>query len=55
VERETYNSLQLRTAKVYEALEVDLVDHNGGSSVEYFAYTVSVVDVLTGYSCNSNT
>ncbi len=32
------------------ALEVDLVEHNGGSSVGHFAYTLSVVDVVTGYS-----
>lgn len=32
------------------ALEVDLVEHNGGSSLGHFAHTVSVVDVVTGYS-----
>jgi transposase InsO family protein len=32
------------------ALEVDLVEHNGGSSLGHFAYTLSVVDVVTGYS-----
>lgn len=32
------------------ALEVDLVEHNGGSSIGHFAYTLSVVDVVTGYS-----
>ena len=32
------------------ALEVDLVEHNGGSSFGQFAYTLSVVDVVTGYS-----
>ena len=31
------------------ALEVDLVEHNGGSSLGHFAYTLTVVDV-TGYS-----
>ncbi|MGI6514180.1 MAG: transposase [Syntrophomonadales bacterium] len=32
------------------ALEVDLVEHNGGSSIGHFAYTISVVDVVSGYS-----
>jgi hypothetical protein len=32
------------------ALEVDLVEHNGGSSLGHFAYTLSVVDVVSGYS-----
>ena len=32
------------------ALEVDLVEHNGGSSLGHFAYTISVVDVVTGIS-----
>jgi len=32
------------------ALEVDLVEHNGGSSLGHFAYTLTVVDVVTGYS-----
>ena len=32
------------------ALEIDLVEHNGGSSLGHFAYTLSVVDVVTGYS-----
>ncbi|WP_273368576.1 DDE-type integrase/transposase/recombinase [Alicyclobacillus herbarius] len=32
------------------ALEIDLVEHNGGSSIGHFAYTISVVDVVTGYS-----
>jgi transposase InsO family protein len=32
------------------ALEADLVEHNGGSSLGHFAYTLSVVDVATGYS-----
>ena len=32
------------------ALEVDLVEHNGGSSLGRFAYTLSVVDVVSGYS-----
>jgi len=32
------------------APEVDLVEHNGGSSLGIFAYTISVVDVVSGYS-----
>ncbi|GFN22423.1 hypothetical protein TAMC210_10120 [Thermanaeromonas sp. C210] len=32
------------------ALEVDLVEHHGGSSLGHFAYTITVVDVVTGYS-----
>jgi len=32
------------------ALEIDLVEHNGGSSLGQFAYTLSVVDIVTGYS-----
>jgi hypothetical protein len=32
------------------ALEVDLVEHNGGSSLGQFAYTLSMVDIVTGYS-----
>jgi transposase InsO family protein len=32
------------------ALEIDLVEHNGGSSLGHFAYTLSVVDVVSGYS-----
>lgn len=32
------------------ALEVDLVEHNGGSSLGHFAYTLNVVDIVTGYS-----
>lgn len=32
------------------ALEVDLVEHNGGSSLGHFAYTITVVDVVSGYS-----
>ena len=32
------------------ALEVDLVEHNGGSSLGQFAYTLTVVDIVTGYS-----
>ena len=32
------------------ALEVDLVEHNGGCSLGQFAYTLSVVDVVSGYS-----
>lgn len=32
------------------ALEIDLVEHNGGSAHGHFAYTLSVVDIVTGYS-----
>lgn len=32
------------------ALEIDLVEHNGGSSQGHYAYTLSAVDVVTGYS-----
>lgn len=32
------------------ALEVDLVEHNGSSSQGSFAYTLTVVDIVTGYS-----
>jgi hypothetical protein len=32
------------------ALEIDLVEHNGGSGLGHFAYTLSVVDIVTGYS-----
>jgi len=32
------------------ALEVDLVEHNGGSALGHFACTLSVVDIVTGYS-----
>jgi len=32
------------------ALEIDLVEHNGGSSAGHFAYTLDVVDVVTGWS-----
>lgn len=32
------------------ALEVDLVEHNGSHSIGHFAYTLSVVDVVSGYS-----
>jgi transposase InsO family protein len=32
------------------ALEIDLVEHNGGSSLGHFAYTLTVVDVVTGYT-----
>lgn len=32
------------------ALEVDLVEHNGGSSLGHFAYTLSAVDVVSGFS-----
>jgi len=43
---ERYASGELRPG----ALEIDLVEHNGGSSLGHFAYTLSVVDVATGYS-----
>ena len=32
------------------ALEVDLVEHNGGSSLGQCAYTLSAVDIVSGYS-----
>lgn len=32
------------------ALELDLVEHNGGSSLGQFAYTLTVVDIVSGYS-----
>lgn len=32
------------------ALEIDLVEHNGGSSIGHFAYTLTVVDMVTGFS-----
>ena len=32
------------------ALEIDLVEHNGGSSFGIYAYTLDVVDVVSGYS-----
>jgi len=32
------------------ALEVDLVEHNGGSTSGHYAYTLDVVDVVTGWS-----
>ncbi|BCV23188.1 DDE-type integrase/transposase/recombinase [Moorella sp. Hama-1] len=32
------------------ALEIDLVEHNGGSSLGHFGYTLSVVDAVSGYS-----
>lgn len=32
------------------ALEIDLVEHNGGNSSGHFAYTLSVVDIVTGWS-----
>jgi len=32
------------------ALEVDLVEHNGGSSLGQFAYTITVLDIVSGYS-----
>lgn len=43
---ERYQSGELRPG----ALEADLVEHNGGSSIGHFVYTLSVVDVATGYS-----
>lgn len=32
------------------ALEIDLVEHNGGNSSGHYAYTWSVVDMVTGWS-----
>lgn len=32
------------------ALQVDLVEHNGGSSLGQFAYTITVLDIVSGYS-----
>ena len=32
------------------ALEIDLVEHNGGSSLGHFAYTLTAVDIVSGYS-----
>ncbi len=32
------------------ALEIDLVEHNGGSTLGQFAYTLTMVDIVTGYS-----
>lgn len=32
------------------ALEIDLVEHNGGDAHGHFAYTLSVVDIVSGYS-----
>ena len=32
------------------ALEVDLVEHNGGSSLGHFAYTLTVTDIVSGYT-----
>jgi transposase InsO family protein len=32
------------------ALEIDLVEHNGGSSSGHYAYTLNVVDIVTGWS-----
>lgn len=32
------------------ALQIDLVEHNGGSSRGHFAYTLDVVDVVSGWS-----
>lgn len=32
------------------ALEIDLVEHNGGLSLGHFAYTLNTVDIVSGYS-----
>lgn len=32
------------------ALEIDLVEHNGGSSSGHYAYTLNLVDVVSGFS-----
>lgn len=32
------------------ALEIDLVEHNGGNSHGHYAYTLTVVDIVSGYS-----
>lgn len=32
------------------ALEIDLVEHNGGSTQGHYAYTLNVVDTVSGYS-----
>jgi transposase InsO family protein len=32
------------------ALEIDLVEHNGGSSLGHYAYTLTVTDVVSGYT-----
>lgn len=32
------------------ALEIDLVEHNGGSTLGHYAYTLNVVDIVSGYS-----
>ncbi|HEY8450226.1 MAG TPA: hypothetical protein VIL95_07095 [Bacillota bacterium] len=32
------------------ALKIDVVEHNGGSSLGYFAYTLTVVDIVSGWS-----
>lgn len=32
------------------ALQIDLVEHNGGSSLGHFAYTLTVTDVVSGYT-----
>ena len=32
------------------ALEIDLVEHNGGSALGHFAYTLNAVDVVSGWS-----
>ena len=32
------------------ALEVDLVEHNGGLSLGHFAYTLTATDVVSGYT-----
>lgn len=41
-----YDSTKVRPG----ALEIDLVEHNGGNSLGQFAYTLNVVDVVTQYS-----
>ena len=46
VPMEKYDSGEMRPG----ALEADLVEHNGGSSLGHYAYTLTVVDVATGYS-----
>ena len=32
------------------ALQIDLVEHNGGNSSGHYAYTLTVVDIVSGYS-----
>lgn len=49
-----YSSIPVATYRWNEdrpgALSADLVEHNGGQSLGQFAYTLTVVDVVTGYS-----